>query len=73
MSNQLTVDDSGDYAACSYCGEVWPNEMLRDDKRMPTHNFAKFRAPCAGSGMFPTAPTAAQVRAFTQSQAKESK
>jgi hypothetical protein len=62
------VDESGNYAACRYCGEVWPNEMLRDDKRTPQHNFADFRATCAGSGEFPVAPTVAQVRAWKESQ-----
>lgn len=66
------LDESGDYAACRYCGELWSNDMLRDDKLLPQHNFGYFLARCAGSGEFPVAPTMAHVRAWKSSQQKVS-
>lgn len=63
-------DESGDYAACRYCGELWSNDMLRDDKRLPQHTFGNFLAQCAGSGEFPIAPTAEQVRQWKSQQSE---
>jgi hypothetical protein len=48
------AETQGDSAACPHCGEVFANDMLRDDKRVPTHDWPKpCRQVCPGSGQFP--------------------
>ncbi len=49
-------EDDGDIAICPHgpCRKRFDNEMLRDDKRIPTHDFPEpCRAVCPGSGRWP--------------------